>query len=170
MYDSLNKDISLSIDGIGIVIYSKGMMSYVEEGTDFFSNDFAEPESVANHIRKGDITGFCTGTSGDFVLKIREGYPDAEIDKQYPVGIRLALEVKEHTVSFMDLAWLMEWNTDIPSEQQLNLDDGFYHLTVLTRKPDDGLWGSNQTIYIYFNRLDSMPALTWKGVPQLFTD
>ena len=64
----------------------------------------------------------------------------------------------------------MEWSGTAPEEQQIELEDGFYHLTVLTRLPDSGYWGGEQTIYIYFNKLDAMPQLTWKGVPQLFTD
>lgn len=30
-----------------------------------------------------------------------------------------------------------------------------------------GIWGDSQTIYVYLNRLDEMPALNWQGVPQL---
>ena len=170
MSENINKDIELSIDGMGIAIYSKGCMGYVKEGTDFFTSDFASPSNMAAHIRKGDITGFCTGSGGDFTLKIRDGYPDAELDKAYPVSIRLGLEVRNNTVSFVDIYWLMYWNPDIPSDQQIELEDGFYHLTVLTRLPDEGYWGADQTIYLFFNKLDSMPELTWNGVPQLFTD
>lgn len=170
MSEIISKDIELSIDGMGIAIYSKGCMGYVKEGADFFTSDFASPSGMAAHIRKGDITGFCTGSGGDFTLKIRDGYPDAELDKAYPVSIRLGLEVRNNTVSFVDIYWLMDWNPDIPSEQQIELEDGFYHLTVLTRLPEEGYWGANQTIYLFFHKLDAMPELTWNGVPQLFTD
>ena len=164
------KDIEMSIDGMGMAVYSDGCMSGVTEESDFFSSDFAEPSRMAEHIRKGDITGFCTGSGGDFTLKIREGYPDKETDEAYPVSVRLGLEVRGGKVSFIDIYWLMEWSGTAPEEQQIELEDGFYHLTVLTRLPDSGYWGGEQTIYIYFNILDAMPQLTWKGVPQLFTD
>ena len=160
----------MSIDGMGMAVYSDGCMSGVTEESDFFSSDFAEPSRMAGHIRKGDITGFCTGSGGDFTLKIREGYPDKETDEAYPVSVRLGLEVRGGKVSFIDIYWLMEWSGTAPEEQQIELEDGFYHLTVLTRLPDSGYWGGEQTIYIYFNKLDAMPQLTWKGVPQLFTD
>lgn len=156
----INKDIELSIDGMGIAIYSNGVMSGIEEGADFFATNFAQADKMSEHIRKCDITGFCTGSGGDYSLKKREGYPDAETDNNYPVSIRLGLEVKDSKVSFVDIFRLMEWNSDIPEEQQIDLEDGFYHMTVLTRLPGSGYWGGDRTIYIYFQKLDSKPQLT----------
>lgn len=170
MSDKIYKNIELSIDGMGIAIYSKGCMSYVEEGVNFFNSEFAVPSKVAEHIRKGDITGFCTGSGGDFKLKIREGYPDKALEAEYPVEIRLGLEVRDNNVSFIDIYWLMEWNTEISEDQQIMIEDGFYHLTLLTKLPDEGYWGADQTIYIFFNRLDSMPELAWNDVPQLYNE
>jgi hypothetical protein len=170
MNETIQQDIALSTEGMGIAIYSKGCMSGVETGADFFSSDFADPRAMAAHIRKGDITGFCTGSGGDFLLKIREGYPDAQCMEAYPIAVRLGLEVREHTVSFIDLFWLMDWDPEVPAEQQITLEDGFYHLTVLTRKPESGIWGEDQTIYLFFKKLDAMPELSWNSVPQLFRD
>ena len=166
----ISNDIIMSIDGMGIAVYSDGCMSEVEKGSDFFSSDFADPQKMAEHIRKGDITGFCTGSGGDYTLKIREGYPDAETEKNYPVSIRLGLEVKGGKISFVDIYWLMEWSGEAPDDQQIDIEDGFYHMTVLTRLPESGYWGADQIIYIYFKKLDSMPQLAWNGVPQLFTE
>ncbi|MBR1824883.1 MAG: hypothetical protein IJ779_11755 [Ruminococcus sp.] len=164
------KDIELCLDGIGIAIYSDGCMNGIAEGSDFFNAELADPKKAAGHIRKGDISCFCTGSGGDYTLKIRQGYPDAETYSSYPVSISLGLEVKGGKVSFIDIYWLMEWSGNVPEDQQIELEDGFYHLTVLTRLPESGYWGGDQTIYIYFNKLDAMPQLTWQGVPQLFTD
>lgn len=166
--EKINKDIKLSLDGIGIAIYSKGCMSDIEDGKNFFNSDLAQPKKAATHICKGDITCFCTGSSGDYLLKIRDGYPDNLLEKEYDVEIRLGLEVKNHVVSFVDIFWLMEWDSDIIENQQIELEDGFYHLTILTKLPEDGYCGSNQVIYIYFKKLDKMPELRWNGVPQLF--
>ena len=165
---SINKDMKLYVDGMGIVIYSNMAMKNVNEGEDFFKNEFFTPESVAQHIKKGDITGFCTGTGGQFNLKIREGYPDNETEKQFPVSIRLAIDVRGNIVSIIDLAWLTEWSNDVPEMQQIIVEEGIYHLTILTCKPKSGIWGDDQDIYIYFNRLKNMPELSWDGVPQLF--
>lgn len=43
----------------------------------------------------------------------------------------------------------------------------FTDFTLCTRKPDSGIWGRGQTIFVYLNKLDSMPDLTWLGVPLL---
>ncbi|MBQ7002576.1 MAG: hypothetical protein IJN57_01225 [Oscillospiraceae bacterium] len=170
MKKEIFKDMELAVDGIGLVIYSDEAMCHVEEGENYFENEFATPEKVAEHIAKGDIVGFCTGTSGNYCIKVREGYPDSKLDEQFPISIRLALNVKGNKISIIDLAWLMEWSPEIPPNQQIYVEEGIYHLTILTRKPSSGMWGDNQIIYIFMNRLHEMPKLGWKGVPQLFTD
>lgn len=167
---NIHKDISLSIDGLGLALYSDAAMQYVEEGADFFTQEFSTPEQVVSHIQKGDIVGFCTGSGGDYCLRFREGYPDSETDAQYPVSIRLALHVKGNTMSVIDLAWLMEWSAEVPEEQQLHVEEGYYHLTILTRLPSSGIRGDQQTIYIYMQKLEEMPALRWNGIPQLYEE
>ncbi|MCM1252195.1 MAG: hypothetical protein NC321_05190 [Clostridium sp.] len=162
------KDIELVIDGMGLVIYSNAAMKYVIEGEDYFRNEFSTPEKVAEHITKGDIVGFNTGASGKYNIKVREGYPDEEINKLFPVSIRLALDVKGNKISIIDLFWLMEWSDYVPEEQQTEVEEGIYHLTILTNKPSSGIWGDDQDIYVFMNKLDKMPVLNWKGVPQLF--
>lgn len=161
-------DLELDIDGMGLVLYSEGAVQELVEGENFFQRDYSTPQQVAAHIKKGDIVGFCTGSGGRYHIKFREGYPDESADEQYPVGIRLALDVKGGKISIIDLFWLMEWSRDCPREQQLSVEDGIYHLTVLTAKPASGIWGDNQEIYIYMQKLDKMPELTWEGVPGLF--
>lgn len=166
----ISEDIKLFTDGMGIVIYSPKVMSSTEEGSDFLTDEFFEPSDVAAHIKAGDITGFCTGSGGEFNLKIREGYPDGDISEEYPVAIRLAIKVEDRKLSFIDLFWLSEWSNDIPEDQTITVDDGIYHLTVLTRQPESGIWGDDQDIYIYMNKLEEMPELRWEGVPMLFTE
>ena len=61
----------------------------------------------------------------------------------------------------------MEWCADCPLEQTISIDPGYYHITLCTRKPDSGIWGDKQTIFVYLNKLDSMPELMWPGVPLL---
>ena len=50
------------------------------------------------------------------------------------------------------------------------MPDGYYDVTVCTRLPESGYWGEDQMILMYFNKVDAMPALSWTGVPYLFTD
>lgn len=170
MSNKIYKDIEIYIDGMGIVIYSNKAMNYVNEGEDFFTNEFSTPEKVVKHINKGDIVGFNTGTGGKYNIKVREGYPNYDINNKFPISIRLAIDIKGNIISFIDVYWLMEWSNDIPEEQQIFVDDGIYHLTILTRKPISGIWGDDQDIYIFMNKIENMPKLSWSGVPQLFTN
>lgn len=169
MSNITEKDMEITIDGMGLVLYSSEVMAHVSEGENFFEKEFSTPQKVAEHIGKGDIVGFSTGTGGDFNIKIREGYPDSTLAGQFPISIRLAIEVKGNKLSIIDLFWLMDWCDDVPKEQQVSVKEGIYHLTVLTRKPQSGIWGDTQDIYIFMNKLDEMPKLSWEGIPQLLS-
>lgn len=164
------KDMELGIDGMGIVFYSPETVKNIPQGIDFLTQEYIAPDKVAEHIKKGDIVGFCTGSGGNYILKFREGYPEEKIDAEYPVSARLGIDVQDNEIHIVDLFWLSEWSTNCPPEQIVYLDKGFYHITLNTRKPDSGIWGDNQTIYVYLNRLQEMPKLAWTGVPQLFSD
>ena len=166
----MDSEILLEIEGMGIVFFSAKNMEYVEQGTDFLTNEFDSPQQIAEHIKKGDITGFCTGSGGDFHLRFYEGYPTEEENEEFPISARLGIEVKGGSLQFCDLFWLMKWNTDFPKNQIILLDDGYYEMTVCTCMPESGYWGEDQTICVYFNKVDKMPELTWTGIPYLFTD
>lgn len=164
----IKKDIKLITAGMGIVIYSNKAVENIQAGEDFFKKEFSTPQKVARHIKKGDIIGFNTGSPGNYNLCIRGGYPNENLLSEYPIAIRLALNVIGNEISFIDLYWLMEWSDYVPEEQKVVVDDGIYHVTVLTRKPISGIWGDNQDIYIYLNKIEKMPELKWDGVPILF--
>lgn len=165
-----NNKAHLEIDGPGIVFFSAETMKAVIPYTDFLTEEFTSPQQIANHIKKGDITAFCTGTSGSFDLYFFMGYPTADIQEKFPVSIRLALDVQGDSIQFCDLFWLSDWDTDFPQNQMIALPNGYYEMTVCTCLPETGYWGDEQTIYIYFNKVDQMPELTWTGVPYLFTE
>ena len=169
-YKNLFIDIELPLDGMGIVFYSDGAVKDLKEGYDYFQNEYSEPKQVAEHIKKGDVVGFCTGSGGNYTLKFRSGYPTIEIDEKYPIQIRLAINVEGDRIYIKDLFWLMDWYSDCPKEQQVEIEKGIYHITLCTVQPESGIWGDDQTIYVYLNRLDEMPQLTWQGVPQLYKD
>ena len=164
----VNKEIFLEIEGMGIVFYSNEAMADIAEGDNFFNKEFASPQNVAEHIKKGDIIGVNVGSSGSYYLHIRQGYPSEEMIRDYPIGVRLALNVIGDRVSFIDLYWLMEWSEFVPEEQTIEIEEGIYHISIVTRKPMSGVWGDNQDIYIYFEKIAKMPELTWDSVPLLF--
>lgn len=164
------KDLHLLIDGMGIVFYSPETNKNISEGYNFFEEEYSKPEDVAKHVRKGDVVGFCTGSSGEFILKFREGYPEEKLLAEYPVAIRLGIDIQDEKLCVIDLFWLMEWSSECPLEQTIPIEPGYYHITLCTRKPDSGIWGNKQTIFVFLNKLDSMPELNWPGVPMLLPD
>lgn len=166
----IERDISIEIEGMGIVMYSPATVAGIPEGYDYLTNEYNLPSQVAEHVKKGDMVGFCTGSGGNYTLKLREGYPTVDLNKEYPVSIRLGIDVQDDKICFIDLFWLMEWCEDCPPEQILDIESGYYHITLLTRQPESGIWGDHQTIYVYLNKLSEMPRLAWQGVPQLFVD
>lgn len=167
---SLNNKVHLDIDGMGIVFFSAQTMKYVAPETNFLSTEFTQPSQIADHIKKGDITAFCTGSSGSFDICFLMGYPTADMLEKFPVSIRLALDVQGGSIQFCDLFWLSKWNTDFPKDQVISMPDGFYDVTVCTRLPESGYWGEDQTILMYFNKVGALPDLSWTGVPYLFTE
>lgn len=163
----MEQRINLSIDGPGIALFSPGVTGDIPKGEDFLTKEFSQPEDIGRHVRAGDVTAFCTGSPGDFLLDCREGYPDEAAMEEYPVGLRLALEVRGGEVWVTDLFWLSQFPKQCPPEQIIRLADGFYHLTVLTKKPDSGVWGDDQRVLLYWNPLPEMPELMWRGAPLL---
>lgn len=161
----MQKDISIYISGMGIVFHSGKIIGEIAEGEDFLSSQFTKPEDVAAHIKKGDIIGFCTGSGGDYILKFREGYPDDSVAENYPIGARLAIVIDDGRLYIRDLFDLMDWSEFC--EESIELDNGIYHITLLTARPESGIYGDNQEIYVYLQKLNEMPALSWSGVPQL---
>ena len=163
-----NQDIILEIEGMGIVLYSNKAMKNIEEGDDFFTKEFSTPQKVSEHIKKGDLIGFNMGSSGTYNLHIRQGYPSQEIIDNYPINARLALNILGNKVSFIDLYWLMEWSEYVPEEQTVEIEEGIYHVSVLTNKPSSEKIGDNQDVYVYFQKVNEMSELKWEGVPILY--
>ncbi|MBT9774991.1 hypothetical protein GPL15_00520 [Clostridium sp. MCC353] len=168
--NTINQDITLDIDGMGIVLYSPGAVKDIPISYNFLMQEFNRPEDIGKHIRKGDVTAFCTGSPGRYCLKFRDGYPGLQMSEDYPIAIRLGIQVSGGKIHIIDLFWLMDFDPQCPQEQTLDIADGYYHITALTKKPVSGRWGDNQIIYIYLNELPEMPELTWNGAPMLFKD
>ena len=166
----MNNKVHLDIDGMGIVFFSAETMKSVIPGTDFLTSEFTSPQQIANHIKKGDITAFCTGSSGSFDIHFFMGYPTADILEKFSVSIRLALDVQGGSIQFCDLFWLTKWDTNFPEDQIIKMPSGFYEVTIFTKCPESGYWGEDQTILIYFNKVDKLPELSWTNVPYLYTE
>ena len=165
--NKLNIDIRISIDGLGIVLHSGGVAKSIPENFNYLKNEYWESEKVGEHVRKGDMVGFCTGSSGNYILKFREGNPDAKIELEYPIAIALGIHVDDGKIYIRDLYDLLEWHSKCDEKLQINVENGYYHIILQTQVPESGILGDNQIIYVYLTKTEKMPLLMWKGVPQL---
>jgi hypothetical protein len=161
------RKLTLEIDGIGLILYSPFAVSEIRPGERFLQERFWEPADVAASVRAGRIAGFCTGSPGTYHVELAEGAPDLPAIAGFPWMIRLALEVRDHTVCIRDLYDLSGWDPACPPSQVIQLPDGFYRLSVGTCPPDSGIVGDDQSILIAFEPIDAIPSLAWEGVPFL---
>ncbi|MPQ34175.1 hypothetical protein E4V42_22580 [Clostridium estertheticum] len=164
----MNKEISLDVSGMGIIMFSEYAVEHIKEGEDYFSTNYQTGEEVLNHVYQGTIVGFCTSSPGIYILKIKSGYPEETILASAEYKMRLGIQVKGGKIHFKDLFVLMDWMVGYyPEEQSVEMEDGYYNITMHSNKPESGRLGDDQVIYIYFNKLDSMPKLKFNGVPTL---
>lgn len=161
------KSFELEIVGFGFIFCSPFSTSGVTEGEDYLESNFENPDQVEQQAREGKIVGVSTGTPGRFVFRVYEGYPPNEDLDSYRYKLRLGVEVRDRELQIRDLFDLMEWTDDCPSEQRIELDDGFYHITLMSNDPQSGILGDNQCISIYLQKLNEMPELNIRGVPTL---
>ena len=160
-------EMQLSTSGPGIALFSPGMTTGIPEGSNFLMEEFVRPEDIGRHVRAGDVTAFCTGSPGNYHLRFLGGYPDEETGGEYPVALRLGVEIRGGEIWVTDLFWLSDFPKSCPPDQVVKLPDGFYHVTVLTRRPESGCWGDDQSIRIYLQPLPAMPPRRWPGAPLL---
>jgi hypothetical protein len=163
----MRQEIRLSIAGLGIIFYSPFAVQHIRDGEDYLTASFRDPDDVAKHVKSCEISTFCTGTPGDFKLVIDDGNLDDVAMNQSEFRIRLGLEVRAGQVCFRDLYDLLKWSKESPDTQMVNLENGFYRITVYSSPPASGILGDNQTVYLNFERVDRKPDLSWTGVPQL---
>lgn len=162
---NINKEINLEIYGLGIIMYSDFAIAEIIEGEDYFSKSYQEPSDVERHIKNGTIVGFCTSSSGDYILNIKDGYPNDEELNLAKFKIRLGIEVRDNRIIIRDLYDLMEWKKEVDKSQIIELENGYYHITLYGDIPSTGILGDEQVINIYLNKLKEMPMINHIGVP-----
>ena len=161
--------VKLEITGLGIIFYSPKHAHHIAEGEDYFSTHFITEEQVQEHIQKGTIVGFGTGSPGAFALHFHDGYPDESELPKFEFKLRLGLNCSGGLVCIKDLYDLMDWHKDCPKNQELPLPDGLYHVTLCSNAPASGILGENQIIHVYLQQLDALPYLAKRGIPTLCT-
>ena len=161
------KEMILDIAGLGIVFHSPIFAQHIPEGTDYLASNYETEQQVQSHIQKGTIVGFGTGTPGIFVLKFHSGYPDETLVQKCEFKLRLGLHCSGGVVCFRDLYELIDWRADCPPNRMLELEDGFYHVTLCSNAPVTGILGDNQEILVYMQKLAEFPKLAKQGIPEL---
>ena len=163
------KEIVLKIAGIGIVFYSPQSARHIAEGSDYLTTAYTTEQQVQSHIQRGTLVGFGTSTPGTFSLRFHSGYPDEEYLQRCEFKLRLGLHCVDRIVCFRDLFDLLQWRTACPAGQSIELDDGFYHVTLCSDAPESGILGDDQLIHVYLQKLDEFPRLAKQGIPTLCT-
>lgn len=158
---------TLDLAGPGFVVYSPFAMTDVVPGAAFLREHYTEPADVAASVRAGRVAGCCTGSPGTYNVEIIDGALDHFMHALCTWWINLALEVRDRTVCVRDLFDLTRWEPVCPADQTITIPDGFYRLAVGTRPTNSGVVGDDQDLVIAFEPVDSLPELTWTGVPFL---
>jgi hypothetical protein len=161
------KEMTLDVSGLGIVFHSPQAARHIAEGWDYLASNYTTEEQVQSHIQEGSIVGFGTGSPGTFILRFHTGYPDEEYLQKCDFKLRLGLECRGGLVCFRDLYELMDWRADCPLDRTLELEDGYYHVTLCSNRPDSGVLGDSQEIQLYLQKLSEFPKLAREGVPTL---
>jgi len=161
------KSFELEMVGFGFILCSPFSTSAIAEGEDYLESSFEKPALVEQQALDGKIVGVSTGTPGRFLFEVFEGYPPNENLDSYKYKLRLGVEVRDRTLQIRDLFDLMEWEANCPNEQKIDIDNGFYHITLLSNDPQSGIPGDNQSILVYLQKLNEMPQLNIQGVPTL---
>ena len=101
--------INLKIVGLGIIFYSPYAVKSIREGEPYLMRHYNEPQDVLEHIYKGSIVGFCTGSPGKYVLNIFQN-EKPKIEKLNPdYAIKLCIKVEDGEIFFRDLYALLRW-------------------------------------------------------------
>ncbi|MPQ45351.1 hypothetical protein, partial [Clostridium tarantellae] len=136
---NLNNELVLDINGLGIIMYSDYATSFIKEGEDYFYQNYQTPEQVLKHIIEGSIVGFCTSSPGRYILKLKTGYPSEENLNSYEFKLRLGIKITDKRMYIRDLYDLMDWSSNCPINQCVELENGFYHITLLGNTPKSGI-------------------------------
>lgn len=144
------KVIAMRIAGLGIVFHSPKWTDQISEGADYLSSNYMTEHQVQAHIQKGTIVGFGTGSSGDFELRLHIGYPNEAALQAADFKLRLGLTCAGGCICFRDLCELMDWKRSCSPERIVQLDDGFYHVTLCSNLPQSGIIGDDQVIDVFF--------------------
>jgi hypothetical protein len=157
----------IDMQGFGFICCSPFATNTISEGEDYLATNFEDPSEVEKHAKECSIVGVSTGSPGTFNFQVYENYPTSDTIDLFEYRLRLGVEVRDNIFQIRDLFDLIDWTKDCPQEQKLTLENGFYHITLLSNTPDSGVLGDDQEILMFLNKLESKPEINISGVPSL---
>ena len=163
----MNEVIEAEIDGLGFVLYSPFAVKKIKEGEDFFSKYLLDAHSAGKMAEECKIVPFCTGSPGNYTIRVLMGLPTDEQKLNYDYRLQVGLIVRDNELYIRDVYDLMDWTKECGLNQRIEMESGFYIVTLLTSVPQSGIIGDNQIIDMFFHKLNFFPAMKHNGVPFL---
>ncbi len=162
------KDINLEVTGMGMILYSDHAVVKIKKGDNFFADSYSTVEDVLKEVNSGKIVGICLETPGQYIIKVREGFPSDELIDNSKFKLRLSIEVDEQNRIYVrNLDDLSDWEAACDSSQIVDVEKGYYTVLLLSNMPNIGYFGDEQEIYMYLERDDVFITPHFKGIPNL---
>ena len=158
----------LSIDGLGIIVYSPFATAHIHQNEDYLQRHYWQYEDMIAHIYQGTIVGFGTGSPGQYLIHLFKEPVGPQIMENAEVMIHLGIEVQDNTLCFRDLYDLMAWDKQCPEGQMFEIPSGYYRMTLCTRLPPSSVRGDQQDIWISFEQTERLPDLSLDDIPKLY--
>src|SRR5262245_24426801 len=99
---SLMREMALNVAGLGVILYSPPAVEQIREGSDYLQEHFTLPADVARHVMACELTAFCTGSPGSFVIRFLDGPPNDADVQAADFKLRLGLWVRNGIVCVRD--------------------------------------------------------------------
>lgn len=162
-----NEGQAIRIAGLGFIIYSDYAVEKFEEGEDYLEDFFLDGDNVVESINKGEIIGIATGSSGECVFKFLDGEPDGEYWAGHDFSFQVPINVKGGRIIIRDLYDMLEWTSEVPMEQTLEVEDGLYSIIVVGSLQNLGNCIRTKDINLYLVRDEDAFLAQWKSIPRL---
>ena len=95
-------EVRLDVAGLGIILIGHAA-KLIPLGSDFFSDNLSDADSIVDIFSEGELTGFGTGSPGIFLVRLYIGPPGEDELNNWGAGIELRFVTNDGRVEFRDL-------------------------------------------------------------------
>ena len=95
------------------------------------------------------IVPFCTGSPGDYTIRVCMGLPTDEQKLNYDYKLQVGFIVRDNELYIRDVYDLMDWTKECNLNQRIEIESGFYIITLLTIIPQSSIIGDHQIIDMF---------------------